>query len=69
VQGEKPARLYALSQRIAVYGPGDFFFEAGNVSHHVENRGEVPCTHLLFEILPIDVKGPSLIPPRDVTGQ
>jgi quercetin dioxygenase-like cupin family protein len=56
---------YILPDGTVDYGPGDFFFEAGNVSHRVENRGEVPCTHILFEILPVVVSGPSLIPPRD----
>jgi len=60
---------YILPDKSITYGPGDFFFEAGNVSHHVENRWGVPCAHLLFEILPIDVNGPSLIPPRDASPE
>lgn len=46
-------------------GSGNFFFETGDVSHRVVNAAPAPCTHLLFEILPLDAKGPSLIPPRD----
>ena len=53
---------YILPDRTVKYRAGDFFFEAGDVSHHVENRSTQPCTHLLFEILPLDVSGPSLIP-------
>ena len=55
---------YLLPEHTMIYGPGDYFFEAGDVSHRVENRGKTPCTHLLFEILPAEVVGPSLILPR-----
>lgn len=56
---------YILPDRTVTYGPGDYFFEAGNVSHRVVNSSEEPCTHVLFEILPVEVERPSLIPPRD----
>lgn len=56
---------YLLPKETVVYGPGDFFFETGDVNHRVENREDAPTTHLLFEILPIDVTGASLISPRD----
>lgn len=52
---------YILPDRTVIYGMGDFFFETGDVSHRVESP--VRSKHLLFEILPIDVDGPSLIPP------
>jgi hypothetical protein len=41
--------------------PGDFFFEAGNVNHTVFNKTDAPMVHVLFEVLPADLKGPSLI--------
>ena len=47
---------------------GDFFFEAGEVSHWV-NKAEEPNTHLLFEILSTGVKGTSLIFPRGKPNQ
>ena len=53
---------YVLPDRTVVYGPGDFFFEAGNINHTVLNKTNAPMVHLLFEILPSDLKGPSLIP-------
>ena len=56
---------YVMPDKAVVYREGDFFFEAGNVSHRAENKTDAPCTHLLFEILPVDVAGPSLILPRD----
>ena len=55
---------YVLPDRTVVYGPGDFFFEAGDVNHTVFNKTDAPMVHVLFEILPADLKGPSLIPVR-----
>jgi quercetin dioxygenase-like cupin family protein len=54
---------YIMPDETVVYRAGDFFFETGDVSHRVESPQ--PSKHLLFEILPIDVDGPSLILPRD----
>src|ERR1017187_2530120 len=56
---------YILPDKTVIYHTGDFFFETGDVSHRVNNKTSEPNTHLLFEILPMDVKGPSLILPRD----
>ena len=56
---------YILPDKTVIYRTGDFFFETGDVSHRVNNQTDAPNTHLLFEILPIDVKGASLILPRD----
>lgn len=54
---------YVLPDKTVVYGPGDYFFESGDVNHTAYNKTDAPMVHLLFEILPVDVKGPSLIPP------
>ena len=56
---------YVLPDHEMIYKTGDFFFETGDVSHHVNNRTDRPNTHILFEILPVSVEGPSLILPRD----
>jgi len=53
---------YVLPKETIVYGPGDFFFESGDINHTVFNRTDQPMVHILFEILPVDLKGPSLIP-------
>jgi quercetin dioxygenase-like cupin family protein len=53
---------YVLPEKTVVYGPGDFFFESGDVNHTVYNRTDAPMVHVLFEILPVDLNGPSLIP-------
>ena len=60
---------YILPDKTIIYRAGDFFFETGDVSHRVNNKTSDPNSHLLFEILPMDLKGPSLIVPRDKPGQ
>ena len=55
---------YVLPDKTIIYGPGDFFFESGDVNHTVFNKTDKPNQHLLFEILPVDLKGPSLMPVR-----
>jgi quercetin dioxygenase-like cupin family protein len=53
---------YVLPDKTVVYGPGDFFFESGDINHTVFNKTNDPMVHVLFEILPLDLDGPSLIP-------
>ena len=53
---------YILPDKTVIYGPGEFFFESGDVNHTVYNKTDMPMVHLLFEILPMDLKGPSLMP-------
>jgi quercetin dioxygenase-like cupin family protein len=55
---------YVLPDKTVVYGPGDYFFESGDVNHTAYNKTDAPMVHLLFEILPLDLKGTSLIPPK-----
>jgi quercetin dioxygenase-like cupin family protein len=55
---------YVLPDKTVVYGPGDFFFESGDINHTVYNKTDAPMVHVLFEILPADLSGPSLIPVR-----
>lgn len=60
---------YILPDKTMIYRPGDFFFETGDVSHRVNNKTTAPNTHLLFEILPVELAGASLILPRDKAAQ
>ena len=53
---------YVLPKETIVYGPGDLFFETGDINHTVFNKTDAPMVHVLFEILPVDQSGPSLIP-------
>jgi len=55
---------YVLPDRTLVYGPGEFFFESGDVTHTAQNRTDSPMVHVLFEILPVDLQGPSIMPAR-----
>jgi quercetin dioxygenase-like cupin family protein len=55
---------YVLPDKTVVYGPGDFFFESGDVNHTVFNKTDAPMVHVLFEILPVNLSGASLIPVR-----
>jgi quercetin dioxygenase-like cupin family protein len=53
---------YVLPTETIVYGPGEFFFETGDINHTVFNKTDAPMVHVLFEILPVDHGGASLIP-------
>jgi quercetin dioxygenase-like cupin family protein len=53
---------YVLPDKTLVYGPGDFFFESGDVTHTAQNKTDSPMVHVLFEILPATHQGPSIMP-------
>jgi quercetin dioxygenase-like cupin family protein len=53
---------YVLPDKTLVYGPGDFFFESGDVTHTASNKTDAPMVHLLLEILPAAHQGPSIMP-------
>src|SRR5262245_20475818 len=55
---------YVLPDHRTIYKAGDFFFESGDVNHTVYNKTDRPNQHLLFEILPADLQGPSLMPAK-----
>ena len=55
---------YVLPDKTIIYRAGDFFFESGDVNHTVFNKTTRPNQHLLLEILPVDLSGPSLMPVR-----
>ena len=55
---------YVLPDKTVVYGPGDFFFESGDITHTAQNKTDAPMVHVLFEILPADHKGPSIMLPK-----
>jgi len=43
------------------FGPGDCFYESGNVDHHARNNGDEPVTLFNFQILPSEWQGSSAI--------
>ena len=53
---------YVLPDKTVIYGPGDFFFESGDVTHTALNKTDAPMVHLLFEVLPASLQGPSIMP-------
>jgi quercetin dioxygenase-like cupin family protein len=53
---------YVLPDRTLVYGPGEFFFESGDINHTAQNKTDAPMVHVLFEILPAEHQGPSIMP-------
>jgi quercetin dioxygenase-like cupin family protein len=55
---------YVLPEKTHVYGPGDFFFESGDITHTAQNKTDAPMVHVLFEILPVELKGPSIMLPK-----
>ncbi|MGH8616020.1 MAG: cupin domain-containing protein [Gammaproteobacteria bacterium] len=55
---------YVLPDKTIVYGVGDSFYESGDVTHSMQNKGSSPLQFLLFEILPVDLQGSSLMPPK-----
>ena len=56
---------YIMPDHTVTYRAGEFFFETGDVSHRVEDESGNASKHLLFEILPANLEGASLILPRD----
>src|SRR5215510_10889936 len=55
---------YVLPDKTHVYGPGDFFFESGDITHTAQNKTDAPMVHVLFEILLVELKGPSIMLPK-----
>ena len=55
---------FALTEagKTRILKTGDTFYEAGDVSVAIQNKGKVPAVLLNFEILPADWKGSSNIP-------
>jgi quercetin dioxygenase-like cupin family protein len=47
---------YVLPKETIIYGPGDLFFETGDINHTVFNKTDAPMVHV-----PADQSGPSLI--------
>ncbi len=47
-----------------VYKAGDFFYETGAVTNSASNKGNSPTILITFEILRVDWKGGSAVPPK-----
>ncbi len=55
------ALTYVQAGETFNFGPGDCFYESGNVDHHARNNGDVPVQLFNFQILPSDWQGSSAI--------
>ena len=44
-----------------LFGPGECFYESGNVDHHANNFGDEPVRLFNFQILPVSWEGSSAI--------
>ena len=52
---------YVQEGEANLFGPGDCFYESGNVDHHANNFGDEPVKLFNFQILPVDWDGSSAI--------
>jgi len=46
------------------YKAGDYFYETGAITNRASNTGSSPVVNIIFEILPVDWKGGSAVPPK-----
>lgn len=53
---------YVQHDMTRLYGPGDCFFESGDISHTATNKTDKPVVLLNFELLPANFTGPTAIP-------
>ena len=47
-----------------IYKTGDYFYETGAITNSASNKGSTPVVNIIFELLPVDWKGGSAIPPK-----
>ena len=50
--------------KIRTYKAGDYFYETGAITNSASNKGSSPTVLITFEILPVDWKGGSGVPPK-----
>ncbi len=55
---------YVLPDKTLVYGPGDLFFESGDINHTAQNKTDAPMVHVLVEILQAGHQGPLIMPAK-----
>jgi len=46
------------------YKAGDYYYETGAITNSVFNKGSSPVVFIIFEIVPVDWKGGSGVPPK-----
>ena len=55
---------FVQPDKTTIYKAGDVFYEAGNVTHTAHNMTNAPVVLLSFEIVPVDLKGSTQVPPK-----
>jgi hypothetical protein len=53
-----------MEGKTTTYKTGEYFYEAGNLTNAAYNKGSSPLVLITFEILPVDWKGGSAVPPK-----
>jgi quercetin dioxygenase-like cupin family protein len=56
--------MFVSGGKTTIYKAGDTYYESGNVTHTVENKGKVPVVIINTEIIPVDWKGGTAIQPK-----
>ena len=57
----KGTLTYVQDGKTYNFGPGDCFYESGNVDHHANNNSAEPVELFNFQILPVEWEGSSAI--------
>ena len=47
-----------------IYKAGDYFYETGAITNRASSTGSSPVVNIIFEVLPVDWKGGSAVPPK-----
>jgi len=55
---------FVMEGKTTTYKTGEYFYEAGNLTNAAYNKGSSPLVLITFEILPVDWKGGSAVPPK-----
>lgn len=55
---------YIQADKTTIFKAGDYFYESGNVTHTVSNKGNSLVFLINFEVLQADWKGPTAVPPK-----
>ncbi len=55
---------FAEQGKTRTYKAGDYFYETGAVTNKASSTGSSPVVNIIFEILPVDWKGSSTVPPK-----
>lgn len=58
---------YVQPDRTTLYKEGDYFCESGAITHTAYNKTDAPVKVINFEVQPADWKGPSAVPPDEMS--